>query len=1002
MQEYGTVISTFEGPSTRKFSFVINKGMVRKGQFVELKTEEGRLIGRVSDIIKTNRYFMRPESVKEYESSGKGMDEIFPVADWEFLVAEVIPLGVYNGDGFQDVLFPPSPGERVVEPEGGLLQDFFGMDKNGLFLGDFANHNLEVRVNLTRLLQKHLAILALSGAGKSFLTSVLIEELLNRKPEEGIAIIIIDPHGEYSSFADDPSFSSRTKVFRSDEIRIGIPNMHPGNFAEFVPKLSSAQARQVSKVLHGMKNGNGTSEGSRHYSISDMIETVEKDENIKAATKDVIVSTLYDLAETGVFGAADYPSLEELARQGGVSVIDLSETTDMRKKQIITAFISRKLFNFRRRGIIPPFLLVLEEAHQFVPEGSAREEAISRGILNTIAREGRKFNASLCLISQRPKRLSTTILSQCVVPETGIMMEDGYQKTIGELEREWKKSKVGAVDTKKMKLTASSISAYLKTKPRPIFNVISKETGRRVTATGDHPFWVRNKGWTPLSELKIGDKVAVLPQKESIREKMKEKVIIRLADVKKQLPPTININRVVSELEGFLPLTNKNERLPALARLIGHIFGDGTLHTPYKNNEGQHSLRITFSGKREDLAEIQKDLRVLGFKADQKITEEIKTSIAVFQKYGTKKISGKTIYFKTGIVSLWALLAALGTPIGNKTNNETRIPEWLMKSPKNIKREFLSAFVGSEGQKIRMVRRACEVVHIPFSKSETIEKNGEEFHSQLSSLFSEFDIQTGGWRREYCIQKNGSKTTQFSVDIKAFRENMIAFCQNVGYRYSKEREDRSRIVLGYLEMVEKMLAEKRLLWKKSRHLGVSDPGEISEKLKIPIEEVKSLLRTKNVESLKLSYSSIPHFNDWIKDSTEGLNDGMIWETVSFIKKKNKRDVRDITVPNHHSFFANGFLTHNCNTNVILRLTNPYDLKHVEETSEGITKDVVRQISSLRVGTGFLVGEAVNFPLFIKIRKRSSKESEKGMPLERAAREYYEKVRKKRKDAKSFM
>ncbi|MFX1319530.1 MAG: hypothetical protein ACFE9O_10385, partial [Promethearchaeota archaeon] len=42
-----------------------------------------------------------------------------------------------------------------------------------------------------------------------------------------------------------------------------------------------------------------------------------------------------------------------------------------------------------------------------------RALAYSKGILETIAREGRKYNLSLCIISQRPVRLSTTVLSQC-------------------------------------------------------------------------------------------------------------------------------------------------------------------------------------------------------------------------------------------------------------------------------------------------------------------------------------------------------------------------------------------------------------------------------------------------------------------------------------------------------------------------------------------------------------------------------------------------------------
>ena len=74
---------------------------------------------------------------------------------------------------------------------------------------------------------------------------------------------------------------------------------------------------------------------------------------------------------------------------------------------------ARKLFSMRRKQEIPPFILVVEEAHQFCPEGVRREGALSKRIIEAIAREGRKFHASLVLISQRPIQLSTTALSQC-------------------------------------------------------------------------------------------------------------------------------------------------------------------------------------------------------------------------------------------------------------------------------------------------------------------------------------------------------------------------------------------------------------------------------------------------------------------------------------------------------------------------------------------------------------------------------------------------------------
>ncbi len=403
----GTVISSLEGPSTRKFSFVIDTGtIVRRGQFVQLSAEDGALIGRVSDVYKTNRYFMRPESVKEYQSSGKPMDDIFPVSDWEYLVADVSALGVYKNPGFGDSLFPPSPGTKVLEPEREILTNFFGLDPSGLHLGSIPHHDVEVNVSLTRLFQKHLAILAISGAGKSYLTSVLMEELLSRKPDQGqLATVVLDTHGEYSSFAKDKTYSPQTRVFPASDIQIGLSNISPYQLREFLPNMSHAQFREISKLMR--KNRNNA------YSISDMIDDVENGDGIKTNVKDALIPLLDELRRTGLFSSSDYPPLDELSRQGTMAIIDLSETVNQVKKQMIAAYLARKLFNARRHGMIPPTLLVVEEAHQFVPEKAAKEVALSRGILTTIAREGRKFHISLCLISQRPIQLSTTVLSQC-------------------------------------------------------------------------------------------------------------------------------------------------------------------------------------------------------------------------------------------------------------------------------------------------------------------------------------------------------------------------------------------------------------------------------------------------------------------------------------------------------------------------------------------------------------------------------------------------------------
>jgi len=60
-----------------------------------------------------------------------------------------------------------------------------------------------------------------------------------------------------------------------------------------------------------------------------------------------------------------------------------------------------------------PLLIVCEEAHRYVPSDNAPAFEPSRRAIARIAKEGRKYGVSLCLVSQRPAELSATALSQC-------------------------------------------------------------------------------------------------------------------------------------------------------------------------------------------------------------------------------------------------------------------------------------------------------------------------------------------------------------------------------------------------------------------------------------------------------------------------------------------------------------------------------------------------------------------------------------------------------------
>ncbi len=414
--EIGKVISTPTGPSPTFFAFAISKGKkVSKDQFACVKTEEGTMVALVENIIKTNRYYANPEMVVETDN----LEQLFRVDEWEFLMGEAVPLGIISNGRVMRPTVPPSPGDIVEEVSEELLSRFLGFEKNGLNIGKVLHHDVDVRLGLGKTFQKHLAILAMSGAGKSYLTSVLIEELLKRKKEDGrVAVVVFDVHGEYSCMAEKPpkgykDFSDRAVAVV--DIRIPVPELSAREISAFTT-LTSVQVAELDKVIRELRG--------RAYDFKELAEEV-KARGMPPKTKAALVRWLMGLHATGLFAASEdlvtkrpgeqeeHNRLIDLIVPGKAVIFDLSGRIRKRDRDFIVLWLSKELFRLRWSEQIPPLVMFVEEAHNFIPEGVSQEEAPTKAVFKTIAREGRKFLCSLVVISQRPIRLSTTVLSQC-------------------------------------------------------------------------------------------------------------------------------------------------------------------------------------------------------------------------------------------------------------------------------------------------------------------------------------------------------------------------------------------------------------------------------------------------------------------------------------------------------------------------------------------------------------------------------------------------------------
>ncbi len=102
-----------------------------------------------------------------------------------------------------------------------------------------------------------------------------------------------------------------------------------------------------------------------------------------------------------------------------ITIIDLSGIP-FEVLSIVVSLISRLVFDFcfyykavKKEKEEAPFLLVLEEAHNYIPQSEVAKYNSVKKSIERIAKEGRKYGLSLMIVSQRPSEISETIFSQC-------------------------------------------------------------------------------------------------------------------------------------------------------------------------------------------------------------------------------------------------------------------------------------------------------------------------------------------------------------------------------------------------------------------------------------------------------------------------------------------------------------------------------------------------------------------------------------------------------------
>jgi DNA helicase HerA-like ATPase len=322
----------------------------------------------------------------------------------------------YNRKGkIHSLRVPFEPGSEVLKAENKFIKEVIKIeDEQGAAnLGTLEGKEIPVSVNLSHVLTKHIGVLAKTGSGKSYAVGVLLEEILDKK----VPVLIIDPHGEYSTLRQKNNNKEDVKKLRRMNLKpksfvikeYGDPQsglnplklsnqLNQQELIELFPgKLSSAQMGILYSAMQDMPT----------LDFNTLLFRLESEE---ASGKWNLIHTLQYLKGLDIFSDHNTP-FSELIQSGRATILNLKGySPDV--QDMMVYLLSKNLFQLRKEGKIAPFFLVVEEAHNFCPERSFGEKK-SNKILRTIASEGRKFGLGLCIVTQRPARVDKSVLSQC-------------------------------------------------------------------------------------------------------------------------------------------------------------------------------------------------------------------------------------------------------------------------------------------------------------------------------------------------------------------------------------------------------------------------------------------------------------------------------------------------------------------------------------------------------------------------------------------------------------
>lgn len=477
----GKLIGNTGNPSDLKM-VLSDSFAARRGEFIKIGHQERVdeeptfVLGRITSITRTNILYN--------SSMGEGLNslEMLPGAQitGETLFGSIELVG-YKEPGTGQIRIPRrplDPGSKVYGVDYEFLAKFYKFDEtNSISIGNLVGYEkgeniVPVYLDVDKLVTEHLAVLAMTGSGKSYTVGRIIERLVTQMNG---SVVVFDTHGEYGrayekgelrfnegvALTEDQHERESLEFIRKrlgelNEAGAGLmvytpqqdsfdykyagKNRHLAlqfdrfemdDFEEILPGLTEPQQRVLDVAIRYWKykypQPPRDIQDLREILSGDLDELRSWDDLSDAESRALngrsaavasmklnrVINEARSFYTKAIGEPTDIYALvgEKGNNKGRLIVIDLQGLSDD-AKQIVTALVSSEIMRTAadKKHTIRPCFLIYEEGHNYAPAGVP---TISKKIIKKIAAEGRKFGVGFAVVSQRPSKLDADVTSQC-------------------------------------------------------------------------------------------------------------------------------------------------------------------------------------------------------------------------------------------------------------------------------------------------------------------------------------------------------------------------------------------------------------------------------------------------------------------------------------------------------------------------------------------------------------------------------------------------------------